>query len=284
MIVNSQATLKKIVNGWQEKVEEYKRTLEELKNLIKKKEEHNLVLEEQTKTSIKSEVNKEKDFLKSQLALKNKELEETRIAVQMLDSELCDVKASKGSLIKELSDRIAFLESQLKAKEDNEENNQWHTEAIRLKSELDKAKGRMKFLEEEKGRVDLEISMLNGHLNANQRIRLLQKIKEENNNFRAENYKLREEGKLMREKLIRTEKDFQYLQSKCKLSSGESLPSKYEERIKELEERVQREVEVLMELSKLPEASSLHLEDSSKDPIDIIIQAIKYLTKVVFSS
>eukprot|EP00826_Nyctotherus_ovalis_P001961 TRINITY_DN10370_c0_g5_i1.p1 TRINITY_DN10370_c0_g5~~TRINITY_DN10370_c0_g5_i1.p1 ORF type:complete len:283 (-),score=92.81 TRINITY_DN10370_c0_g5_i1:167-991(-) len=243
---------------------------------LEKKEEQNVQLQRELKAvkeKGKSEAGAE--FFKSQLALKNKELEETRMTVQILDSEIVDVKASNEALVQELTHKIAFLEAQQhKTKESTEENNQWYAQAMRLKAELDKVKKHVKFLESEKSRVDLEISMLTGHLNANQRIRLLQKIKEENNNYRAENYKLREESKLTRDRLTRVEKDLQFLQSKYKF---EDLPSKYEAQI---EEQAQREMEVLMELLKLPELSVLTIEESM-DPMEQMMQVVKCLVKVL---
>ena len=191
--------------------------------------------------------------------------------------------------VSRLADQVKALQSELEAAKSREgdaagKENQWYSRALKFKNESDTLKKDIVRLEGEKTRLNLENDMLTGHMNANQKIHLHQKIKEENNSLRTENYKLREEAKTMRERLGKVEKDFQYVQAKYKIGHAElvDLPSKYEFRIEELEEKLQKEVAISMELSKLPEVTGLYEGESAEaEPIEQIARAIDHLVQTI---
>ena len=270
-ISNSQMTMKDTINIWKTKEEENKQLLERTTNLLHEKDEYIESLKEQM----------ENDTIMAQM---EKETKELRVIIGKMENEVCKLNEERDKYMtktQELTEKNSHLEIQLriktKSKDCSEKENQWHSHSMKLKAEIEKLKKEKARLESEKAQLGLENNMLNGHLTANQKIRLLQKIKEENNCYRAENYKLKEEGKNIREKLARVEKDLQYLQAKHK---GYELPSKYEMRIEELEEKIKKEFDVSMQLCKLPELASLNIEERCKEePIDQISEALEYLIK-----
>ncbi len=318
-ILNSQAAMQDIrvtISLWQGKVDEKKKQLEEAKEAAKSKDAQITYLKEQLKLLMdsnkasleanKTKVEKEKkDLLKLQAAFKMKEKEFTdsheqhKVAMRKLEDENKRLKTDrleltqtlqeyKGKIVG-LSEQIETLKAELQAAKVKEgdaagKENEWYTQALKWKTEADKLKKDIVRLESEKTRLNMENDMLTGHMNANQKIHLHQKIKEENNGLRTENYKLKEEAKIMREKLGKTEKDLQFLQAKYKIGHSEmmDLPSKYEFRIEELEEKLQKEVAISMELSKLPEVAPLYsAEVAAAEPIEQIARAIDFLVQTI---
>eukprot|EP01022_Parablepharisma_sp_SALTPOND_P031244 TRINITY_DN790_c0_g1_i1.p1 TRINITY_DN790_c0_g1~~TRINITY_DN790_c0_g1_i1.p1 ORF type:complete len:855 (-),score=188.43 TRINITY_DN790_c0_g1_i1:170-2734(-) len=318
-ILNSQAAMQDIrvtINLWQDKVDEKKKLLDEAKETIKSKDTQIAYLREQLKLITESnkanlEANKaktdkdKKEQLKLQAALRIKEKEvvelkeQQKVTLKKLDEENRRLKTDRvelAQMLQEYTGKINSLELQLKDRQAELEaaktregdaagkENQWYTQALKWKAEADKLKKAVVRLEGEKTRLNLENDMLTGHMNANQKIHLHQKIKEENNGLRTENYKLREEAKFMREKMGKMDKDLQYLQAKYRIGHTEmiDLPSKYEFRIEQLEDKLQKEVAISMELSKLPEVAPLYKESLGEaEPIEQIARAIDYLVQTI---
>jgi len=318
-IMNSQAALQDIratISLWQEKVDEKKKQIDELKENSKSKDTQLVFLKEQlrllteaNKTNLETTRQKtdkdKKEILKLQVSLKNKDKEITEIKEQQkieskkIEEENKKLKTERFALVQEvqeyngklvkLSEQVKNLQSDLEAAKTREgdaagKENQWYTQALKWKTEADLLKKDLVRLEGEKTRLNMENDMLTGHMNANQKIHLHQKIKEENNVLRAENYKLKEEAKIMRERFTKTEKDLQYLQAKYKIGSSElvDLPSKYEFRIEELEEKLQKEVAISLELSKLPEVAPLYIGSAPvAEPIEQIARAIDFLVQTI---
>ena len=318
-ILNSQAAMQDIrvtISLWQEKVDEKKKLLDEAKENIKSKDIQLTYLKEQLKLLMESnranmdltksrDEKAKKEIMKLQVSLKSKEkevvdikershtatkkLEEENRKAKISNLELTQSVQEGNKMIAELKEKMIKLESQNnelknKAEDVSGKENQWYGQAIKWKGEAEKMKREVVRLEAEKVKLNMENDLLTGHTNANQKIHLHQKIKDENNNLRTQNYKLSEEVKILKEKATKTDKDFQYIQAKFKLSHTDmlDLPSKYEFRIQELEDKLQKEAAISLELSKLPEVAGIYTEKlEGTEPIEQIARAIDFLVQTI---
>ncbi len=285
---------------WKEKVDEKKRLLEDSKEALRVRDAQIAHLKE-----LLSQSGDERAVLQFRVALKAKEkelaesreqsrqvtkkLEEENRAVKVSNLELVRSVQESSKYISDLKERLRALESaDSKAKSDisiSGKENQWHAQASKWKAEADKLRRDVARLEAERARLGGENDSLLAHCNANQKIHLYQKMKDENNALRAQNYKLSEGIKEVRERAARAEKDAQYLQAKLKLGAADNqpIPSEYEKRIAQLEERVRREAAISDELSKLPEVLPIYGEESLEgaEPLELIARATDYLVQTV---
>ncbi len=304
------------IGMWQDQVDEKKKQLDEAKEALKIKDtkiaylnEQMRLLAESNKSYIESkrtqdEKNK-KETLKLQVMLRAREKEvmeskeQGRLTAKKLEDENRKTKASSLELIQsvqeyskrngELEKHMRVLEAEnadFKAKvgDASGKENLWYTQAAKWKTEVDRLKHDVLRLDAEKERLNMENNMLTGHTNANQKIHLHQKIKDENNTLRTQNFKLSEEMKVLKERSVRVEKDFQYLQAKFKAGPSDllSLPSKYELQIQQLEERLQKELAISVELSKLPEIAPIYAEQlEGAEPIEQIARTMDYLIQIL---
>lgn len=162
--------------------------------------------------------------------------------------------------------------------------NQASTQAIKYKKQTEVLQREIQRLESEKNELYLQNNLLSGHANINQKIHFHQKIKDENNMLREANAKLSEENKTIAEQMSRTNKDMHYLKAKYGVDDIDlvNLPSKYEFRIQELEEKLSKEIKLTQYLADLPEVAPIYsTKIQNAEPHDQILTAINYLVQTI---
>ena len=288
--------VKEILTMWQKKVDEKRKLLDEAKECIKSKDSQISYLKQQitflTDNAKTPETSKyDKELLKLQVTLRTKEKElydlkeQHNNTLESTKQETLKLKMERNELekmVKELKTKNTTLKSQCKllqsgidkhkGQEPSNKENQWYSQSMKLKAEVDKLKKDVVRLEVDKSNLRIENDMLAGRINSKQDIHSLQKMKEENKMLRNENHRLKEDVKGM--------KDEQSFQSKYRTDF--SSKSQVQSYINELEERLQKELLIANELSNLPEVSTLYMKKLNMlDPIEQIAQCIDYLVESI---
>lgn len=298
-ILNSRAEMQDTrfnINKWEEKIGEKKKLLDEEREAIKTREiqisclkEQNQLLAQNSKVNAEitriteEKMKKEISKLQAMIKLKEKELIET---TKKSEEDYIKVKVKNTELINSIQENSKYI-GELKAKIHNleinspDKENQWYNKAMAWKAEADQFKKEVLRLESERANLFSENDITTAHTNTNHHN---QKFKDEVSTLKSSNYKLNEEVKLLKEKIGKSEKDFQYLQAKHKLGHADlvDLPSKYEFRIQELEQKLEKEEAISHELSKLPEVAPIYFKKLAEvTPIEQIAGAIDYLVQTI---
>jgi hypothetical protein len=110
----------------------------------------------------------------------NNLLYKTELHNKELDQELINISRT----LQEYKEKCEVLEIQLKERKEQE--------LVFMKEEMKRVEQDVNQLKYENAKLIEENAALVGHSNSNQKIHILKKIKEENNNLRSENYHLKE--------------------------------------------------------------------------------------------
>lgn len=291
--------MKEIITMWQRKVDEKRKLLDDAKECIKSKDSQISYLKQQIAflaDGAKSAENAkhDKELLKLQAALKNKEKElsdakEKHLAAkESMEQEALKLKMERnelGKVAQELKAKNALLKSQHKQlqsgldqfkgrEEFSNKENQWYSQSVKLKAEVDRLRKDVVRLEVEKSNLRIENDVLAGRVSAKQEAHAVQKVREENKLLRSENCRLKEDVKAA--KGVKSE----HFQSKYHSDLNDK--SEVQSYINELEERLQKELLITNELSNLPEVSALYMKKLNMlDPIEQIAQCIDYLVETI---
>ena len=217
LLHSEKAELQRNVKTFKEDIKNKDELLTQVKEQVKKEHNNVLYLSEQlrmltesTKDSIlnilqeKNKINKDKLFqLQFELQSTQQKLIQTRDSFNDL---LHKVEAHNKDFIhlsvilEEYKERNKVLENQLKEVQEQYELNK-DRELCILKEEMKKLEQSINQLKYENNKLIEENAALVGHTNSNQKIQILKKIKEENNNLRSENYHLKENIRTLTYKL-----------------------------------------------------------------------------------
>ena len=278
---NKLKTWKKILIDHNKILSEAKKSIEERDIQIEVLNKKLIYIVESTKVDIENKYRKEIANLQSEIKAKQKELknskEQYKINVIKIEEDIRKLKVERiefTKTIQELKGKNSSLSSQCKnlqliiesKTEHNETNNYLNSESLKLKLEIESLKKEIARLELEKGDSPLDISIKNEPVDPNERIRLFQRIRDENNALRAENYQLKENLKAIKGKVQKIDPI---------INEDQKIMYPYSNKYKE---RLEKEMKVFDLFKNVPELAKLFIDRSNAlDPLEEIRIIVEHL-------
>jgi chromosome segregation ATPase len=195
------------INMWKKCIDDKNNSIQELRKEIRKKDEEIIRLQKAYNTAAEApfDAQTEVKHLKTILHLKESELQELKAKGQSYYTQADEILESQRKEIEMLRVRSSTLEDELR--DCMEEKDQLEAEVEKLKSEEyinirknDEIKALIEKFREEKARLLKDLEILNkendklaGHNNLAQKIKVHERLKEENNNLKGQIQRMKDD-------------------------------------------------------------------------------------------